>query len=220
MEASLSPITCLGPSEPAQPPPPRVLLLHGYSQNSQEFLFRYKPLLERKLSKFCTLVCPSAPFPLLGAPPDGPARTWWHHPSPDPARAGAYEGLETSRALLLALNASHGPFTGVLGFSQGASLAHLLLAEGSLPACRWAILASGFPSRCALAGAPLPIPSLHLSSASDVTVAPERSAALAACFAGPQLLQHGHGHAMVQRAEHCNTVVAFIREHMGAAPSP
>jgi predicted esterase/GNAT superfamily N-acetyltransferase len=191
---------------------PRVLVLHGYSQNAQDFLARYKPLLERKL-KFCTLVAPSAPFPLPASPS---ARTWWFNTSPDPTRSGTYEGLETSRALLLALAAQHGPFDGVLGFSQGAVLAHQLLAEGSLPGCQWAVLAAGFPSRAAPPPHPpllLPTPSLHLSSAADATVAPALHAELAARFEAPQLLLHEHGHALVQRAEHCNAVVDFIKRH-------
>jgi GNAT superfamily N-acetyltransferase/predicted esterase len=224
----------------AQPPPslqplvrvqreaggPRVLVLHGYSQNAQDFLARYKPLLDRKL-KFCTLVAPSAPFSIDCA--GGAARTWWFNRAPDPTRGGAYEGLGTSRALLLALAAEQGPFHGVLGFSQGAVLAHQLLAEGSLPGCQWVVLASGFPSlQCPPqppaepaaegAAAPtaahlLPTPSLHLSSSADTTVAPALHAALAARFASPILLHHEHGHALVQRAEHCNAVAAFIREH-------
>ena len=192
----------------------RVLVLHGYSQTAPDLLSRYKPLLDRKL-KFCALVAPSAPFPLA----ELPGRTWWMNRSPDPTRAGTYEGLDTSRALLLALIAQHGPFHGVLGFSQGAVLAHQLLAEGSLEV-KWCVLASGFPSSMAprsggegQAAPLLTVPSLHLTSQEDRTVAAERHAALAACFADPVIVQHEHGHALVQKAEHCNLVADFIRRH-------
>ena len=192
----------------------RVLLLHGYSQTAPDLLARYKPLLDRKL-KFCALVAPSAPFPLAGVA----GRTWWFNRSPDPTRAGAYEGLDTSRALLLALIAQHGPFHGVLGFSQGAVLAHQLLAEGSLEV-KWCILAAGFPSSMAPrsggegeAAPLLTVPSLHLTSQEDRTVAAERHAALAGRFADPVIVEHEHGHALVQKAEHCNLVAEFIRKH-------
>ena len=226
--AELAPTGELAPAgEPLLPPPslaptvlldrgagaPRVLVLHGYSQNAQDFLARYKPLLERKL-KFCTLVAPSAPFPLPASPS---GRTWWFNSAHDPTRGGEYQGLDTSRALLLALQSAQGPFDGVLGFSQGAVLAHQLLAEGSLPGCQWAVLAAGFPSRAApQQPLLLQLPSLHLSSAADATVAPELHAALAARFDSPQVLRHEHGHALVQRAEHCNAVVEFIRKHTKA----
>ena len=42
---------------------------------------------------------------------------------------------------------------------------------------------------------------------------------LAARFASPVLLHHDHGHALVQRAEHCNAVVDFVRRHTKAPPA-
>ena len=187
----------------------RVLVLHGFSQNAPDFLERYKPLLGRKL-KFCALVAPSAPFSLDA---EGRQRTWFFNRDADPTRRGAYERLDATRALLLPFIAAQGPFDGVLAFSQGAVLAHTLLAEGSL-ACKWAVLAAGFPSALAPAEAPpLATPSLHLSSAEDATVAPELHEALARRFQGPELLRHPHGHALVQRAGDCNAVADFIRKH-------
>lgn len=187
----------------------RVLVLHGFSQSAPAFLDRYKPLLDRKL-KFCALAVPSAPFPLDAG---GLQRAWWTSRAADPTRGGAYEGFAATRALLLPFIAARGPFDGVLAFSQGAVLAHTLLAEGSL-SVKWAVLAAGFPSALVPPEAPpLATPSLHLSSAEDATVAPERHDALAARFAGPVVLRHGHGHALVQKAEHCNAVAEFIRKH-------
>jgi GNAT superfamily N-acetyltransferase/predicted esterase len=214
--ASASPAASLEPTVTVargESPPLKVLVLHGYSQNGPDFLARYKPLLDRKL-KFCTLVAPSAPFPLASPTATPAQRTWWYNRAPDPTRGGVLEGLDTSRALLLRLVAEQGPFSGVLGFSQGAVLAHQLLAEGSLPGCKWCVLASGFPSPQAPAQAPLlPLPSLHLSSASDSTVAAELHANLAARFLQPRLILHEHGHALVQKAEHCNAVVDFIKQY-------
>ena len=183
----------------------KLLVLHGFSQNGPDFLARYKPLLDRKL-KFCALVAPSAPFSLAQ---DKVQRTWWYKAA-DPFQPGEYEGLATSRALIQELLAQQGPFDGVLGFSQGAVFAHQLIAEGTL-IVRFAILASGFPSRCVDAGAPLiTIPSLHLTSKGDATVPSDLHLELASKFASSLLLEHEHGHALVQKAEHCKQVIDFV----------
>ena len=54
---------------------------------------------------------------------DGPFFEWW-----DKSEAGVYAGLGQTLAYLSRLEAEHGPFDGVLGFSQGAGLAALCCA--------------------------------------------------------------------------------------------
>ena len=123
------------------------------------------------------LVFASAPY---AVPPEccggrEAARAWWMY-EPDEQTEGegggdaaddglarfrrAYQGWEESRRYLAGVWASEGPFDAVLGFSQGAVVAHQLLREcaGKLPppegceglfaappAC--AVLICGFPAR-------------------------------------------------------------------------
>lgn len=54
---------------------------------------------------------------------NGPYFEWW-----DKSGAATYAGLEASLRYLARINATHGPFEGVLGFSQGAGLAALCSA--------------------------------------------------------------------------------------------
>ena len=58
-----------------------------------------------------------------------------------------YEGCEESLRYIEQVLQDEGPFDGVIGFSQGAVLAHLLLAGGAHPELRCAICISGFVCR-------------------------------------------------------------------------
>ena len=122
-----------------------------------------------------------------------------------------YPGWEQSVQHLAEVWEREGPFDGVLGFSQGAAMAHILCwlgergrAEGGAsdrrqPARPWselrfAIFCAGFPSRlaeqredaAAAAGTGaslLALPSLHMSGRHDINVPPEHQRALHAQFA-------------------------------------
>jgi len=115
----------------------------------------------------------------------------------------AYLGWRESVAALAAVCEAEGPFDGVLGFSQGAVMAHTLcwLSQQTPPdyaadaapwkSLKFAILCAGFPSRMKeqrddvrdtmLAMA---MPSLHISGEHDRNVPPQFHRELAACFDG------------------------------------
>eukprot|EP00980_Cylindrotheca_fusiformis_P016996 scaffold5168_cov73-Cylindrotheca_fusiformis.AAC.3 len=102
----------------------RVLLLHGNRQTGQLLLGRLERM-QKRLSKECNddvdgmdLVVPDAPFP---HPEDDKLRTWWHRVD------NAYEGLEESLEILKGLQNDHDDVVGIMGFSQGARLAHLVV---------------------------------------------------------------------------------------------
>jgi hypothetical protein len=54
---------------------------------------------------------------------DGPYFEWWNK-----EEKGTYAGLEKTLAYLRRIDRAHGPFDGVLGFSQGAGLAAICCA--------------------------------------------------------------------------------------------
>ncbi|XP_061419575.1 esterase OVCA2 isoform X3 [Lethenteron reissneri] len=132
-------------------------------------------------------------------------RAWWF--TVDPARAAPGERLFDSTAasalsvgfddsvLAIARTLTElGPFHGILGFSQGASMASLILAMQRDNDARFsfgfAVLVSGFRSsstehRGAYAGGAVPTPSLHVRGLTDRVIAHQRSAEL----------QQGYSHA-------------------------
>ena len=103
---------------------------------------------------------------------------WWNtRDDARPAISGAYVGLEASVDRVKRCVADDGPFDGVLGFSQGATLAALLcLAEPDL--FRFAVCFAGFLPRDATVRAPFdaataapnPTPTFHCFGDSDASV--------------------------------------------------
>lgn len=88
-----------------------------------------------------------------------------------------YLGVEDAVRTVIAVDQQHGPFTYVIGFSQGAVFVHWLLAQrraeqasvarGALPALRAAIFLGGFASRESEVEPPslrtgIAMPSLHI----------------------------------------------------------
>lgn len=122
-----------------------------------------------------------------------------------------------------------GPLDGILGFSQGAAAAALLV--GSLQAApdahrpltppKFAIFVGGYLPEpfTDLASAPRPtpasfsVPSLHILSQRDTAVPAEQSLALKSLFAKPLTLEHDLGHCVPQRSAHVAAILDFITKH-------
>jgi predicted esterase len=183
-----------GGSDDADLPPPydpagkklRILCLHGYHGSAAT--------MRRQASGATALLAPYADLFFL----DAPSRShgdfgWWHATS---NRAIVYEGWEaTRRGVKLAWD-TQGPFDGVLGFSQGAVLASLLVALPEFP-FEFAIMAGGFAARDPRLAAlyernkeKYAIPSLHIYGRADGIVDPRASAALSDKFVNPTTIVH------------------------------
>jgi predicted esterase len=196
----------------------RVLALHGYRQNASIFRGRVGHLRKGLKSRadFDFLDAPH-PAPLLsdadaaGAPPaDADPRSWWlwedGGPSGRPSLVSSISGwTDATLPLLLAtLAAADPPYDGLLGFSQGGASVALLLA--ALPRERrpkFAVIAGGFlPRDDALAAsvrcAAIDTPTLFVAGDADALIPPDRTEALAACFAegAATWLRHPGGHAV------------------------
>ncbi|KAL2430779.1 Esterase inpF [Exophiala dermatitidis] len=123
---------------------PKVLMLHGYTQNGPLFHAKTRAL-EKNLQKIFPGISLSYPTgPLRLKPSDIPgfepstnedadsieAYGWWRRSdtSDPPEYVGLDQGLDTVAKVL----ATEGPFDGVIGFSQGAALAAMVasLLEG------------------------------------------------------------------------------------------
>lgn len=201
----------------------RILALHGYHGSADLLRAQLRPLASA-LDPVADLVCVDAPA--LAAGDFG----WWHAVPDGDAPAGAepqrlrYRGWSNTRDRLLARCGQDGPFDGVLGFSQGAALAALLVAlcaldpDGAGRHARFgfAILVGGFQSKDAR-HAPLydvpggiAVPSLHLIGRADTIVPGRASHALAARFAAPVIVEHDGGHVIAGTPE----VRAAVRQFL------
>ena len=207
----------------------RVLCLHGYGQNGEALRDRSgafrKPF---KKSRF-ELTYVDAPFTCAEASGEAAAdvaadaatqRAWWRASEDGVAR---YDGWAASRAQLVAAWRAEGGggFDGILGFSQGAAVAAMLCAEVRP---RFAVLVAGFvPRDPEAAGALLAgvegVPSLHVIGRSDAIVETERSRALAALFAGADVVEHDGGHMLPSDAGVRRRVAAFLGGLDDAAPT-
>ncbi|KAI1308176.1 hypothetical protein EDD11_004331 [Mortierella claussenii] len=115
----------------------RILCLHGYTQNAITFT-KKTAALRKALKDVAELVYVTAPhivpIPTLATPeereddplenlePEATPYGWWTSTQD----RCAYKGFEESLSGLRELLEKQGPFDGVLGFSQGASMASLL----------------------------------------------------------------------------------------------
>ncbi len=141
--------------------------------------------------------------------------------SPFDPRERPYLHLDETMRFLHTL----GPVDAIVGFSQGAVLAHHLVREAEahpddagLLRPRAVVLACGFPARCPSSWrGPLRTPSLHCYSESDATVPVEYARELAAAFAAPTKMEHDKGHSVPQRSAEVDAIIAFLVRH--AAPA-
>src|ERR1700689_2617781 len=177
----------------------RVLCPHG-ARGDAETLRRQLSPLSRALDPVAELVCVDAPTLADGD------FGWWH--ATENAASGGtvrYRGWTKTRDALSAFCAQHGPFDGVLGFSQGAAVAALLVALSvdaaaqprfELVPMSFAILIGGFvsrdppPARTRDGPGGIDAPSSHVIGRADTVVSPQASHTLASRFRAPTVAEH------------------------------
>ncbi|GAA5955706.1 hypothetical protein JCM8115_006829 [Rhodotorula mucilaginosa] len=161
-----------------------------------------------------------------------PAFTWWDWSSHWKFQPGEFEGAALH---LRRFMERHGPFDAVLGFSQGAAMAVLLLAlleypelhpiwtAGPSPAgVEWppapmkcAILCSAFGpldpkfQRWFQEQRPL-VPTLHLIGKNDIVADPQHSLDTAARFVNPNIVWHDGGHHIPRKPYYANLMLDFL----------
>lgn len=188
----------------------RILCLHGY-HGSGAILQQQMRGLTAKLPDL-TLTFVDAPSLARGD------FGWWHD---------RFAGWERTRDWALS-QLRAGQFDGVFGFSQGAALAGLLAAvqetDGPAGLFGFAIMVGGFtspfPEHADLFRKPITLPSLHIVGRSDVVIPPRDSAALAARFADPEILQHPGGHVVPASGDIPDRVADFLRRTEATVSEP
>ena len=202
----------------------KILLLHGSRQTGQLLLGRLDRFRRRLLAELdLEFVAPDAPFEISSrdsqASEDGDSLqlTWWE------LHENNYRGLEETLDRFKSPTWNNDEFVGIMGFSQGARLLHLLLllrqnqaTTTLLPSLKFAILVSGYD-------APLPenlpiddpgrisLPSLHIFGQSDPLILPEQSKALMEKYTQPQVYSHPGRHFVPVKKPDIDNYLGFIR---------
>eukprot|EP01064_Diplonema_japonicum_P019510 TRINITY_DN2823_c4_g1_i1.p1 TRINITY_DN2823_c4_g1~~TRINITY_DN2823_c4_g1_i1.p1 ORF type:complete len:3100 (+),score=589.73 TRINITY_DN2823_c4_g1_i1:37-9300(+) len=196
----------------------KILCLHGFRTNKQVLLSQVETLTKAG----CELVFIDAPQ--IGKGPGDPdvpeeidSYEWWSCPSKEQSGVRSFsdgwdgtdkEGLDESEQLLSLLASTHGPFDGVLGFSQGAAMAsHILTAS----LASWGVLFSTIAPHTP----PTPSPTLHVFDPNE----PLGESCLATYHACQQLnqrntkkIEHVGGHGIPQTGGLMENVAEWVRE--------
>ncbi|KAI1290148.1 Esterase OVCA2 [Halotydeus destructor] len=117
---------------------------------------------------------------------------------------------------------AEGPFDGILGFSQGASMSAIVcsLQQAGIvdSGFRFAILVSGFKSKTASHAKhyaeQIELPTLHVIGETDRIIEQERSLDLASCFVDPVIIKHPGGHQVPSSSSLKREYFAFLKQFL------
>ncbi|XP_064480897.1 esterase OVCA2-like isoform X2 [Ornithodoros turicata] len=188
----------------------QVLCLHGYGQNAKVFASKIgafrkatKSLLDLEFIDAPNVLPPRCENGIQ----EGDRCAWWYSMSDDTVTC-----LELSHKSIVferSINAireawiSHGPFDGILGFSQGATMVTFVLflqALGKIQSnFRFAVMIAGGESRSlywdvVCEPSLVTIPTLHIIGENDSIVPKEVSCGALQHFSSPSVLFHPGGH--------------------------
>eukprot|EP00112_Aurelia_sp_Birch-Aquarium-sp1_P022582 Seg641.5 transcript_id=Seg641.5/GoldUCD/mRNA.D3Y31 product="Esterase OVCA2" protein_id=Seg641.5/GoldUCD/D3Y31 len=190
----------------------KVLVVHGYRQNASSS-YEKTGAFRKGLKKFIELVYITAPHKIpdtSNSEEDSEKRDeygWWFSAA-DPSSFSSLQeteidlGHEESIKLIEETFKEKGPFDGILGFSQGATIVAHICALRDQPDSpfkfRFAMLCAGFKSKSPQHDKfyqnRISCPSLHIFGDSDKVIAGERSEELSRLFDNPVVLNHAGGH--------------------------
>ncbi|KAK6258821.1 hypothetical protein SCA6_013295 [Theobroma cacao] len=205
---------------------PRILCLHGFRTSGE--------ILKKMIGKWPAAVLenfdfdfPDAPFPAKGKSDVeglyGPPYFEWYQ-----VNEVECSNFEECIAYIEDYMVKHGPFDGLLGFSQGGMLAAVLpwmqregVAFTKVPKIKFLIIISGFKLRELKHGppkllvnafsAPVACPSLHLIGEKDFLK--EVGFTLLKSFVKPSVIHHSMGHTVPKLDENGQeTMLKFIEK--------
>ncbi|OWB78091.1 hypothetical protein B5S32_g2277 [[Candida] boidinii] len=220
-----------------------ILCLHGFAQNGPTFSAKASGI-RKALKKVgyqtlfldapLDLTPEDLPFEASSLGADSSTETLnyrgWFKTVPDFDIQPAFDSIKK-------VYQEHGPFVGILGFSQGAGLAGILLnnydavvgKEGAIDELKFGILYSNFkvtPEKYQKYYHPkIKIPTLHIMGELDTLVSNDRSMAFYECCeeSTATVLKHPGGHYVPNTKEFVKKQVAWVQSIMGvqevAAPA-
>ena len=207
-----------------------LLVLHGSRQTGQLLVGRMDKLRKKLQQRYNThMVAPDGLYP---HPEDQEMRQWWDR------EGNTYVGLQETLDEIQQVWSSNGTTRGILGFSQGARLAHLLVLCHESPhhplrleGLQYVIMVAGYE-------APLPTnliesittktttttttttmtklqtPSLHVFGSTDRLIPFTESQKVMQHYVQAQSHQHEGGHHVPMRAANVETYLKFIESHL------
>ncbi|KAF7411296.1 hypothetical protein HZH66_000192 [Vespula vulgaris] len=205
----------------------RILAIHGYHQS--DIIFRGKLGSLRKGFK------KELDFTFVRAPHKIPTKDefdtdaeesgygWWFNTEDRVFKATVQSndciGFEDSLDVIIKTCQEHGPFDGILGFSQGAAFAVILCIMQQRKICpfkfNFAIIISGFISLCAphaeYYNEIIELPSLHIYGQNDKVVPNDMTEKVCDLFKNCSKIIHEGGHYIPSQK---NVYKAFIMEMM------
>ncbi|XP_011097505.1 esterase AGAP003155 isoform X1 [Sesamum indicum] len=208
---------------------PRILCLHSFRTSGRIFQMMISRWPENVTGEL-DLVFADAPFPAEGKSDvegiyDPPYFEWFKS---DKEFKEFYD-FEKCLNYLEDFMLTHGPFDGVLGFSQGATLAAALpgmqkegVALSKVPTIKFLIIISGgkfggakfgLPKLAARAfSSPVNCPSLHIIGELDFLR--DESKALMRSFVDPVVIKHAKGHCVPRlTGEDADKMLQFITKY-------
>ncbi|XP_065053287.1 esterase OVCA2-like [Rhopilema esculentum] len=191
----------------------RILVIHGYRQSSS-LSYEKTGAFRKGLKKLIELVYITAPHKVpdqLQKEDENSEKReeygWWFS-SEDPLSFSSLQtsdvdcGHDESIKLIEDTFKEKGPFDGILGFSQGATVVSHICALSEEPDSpfkfRFAILCAGFKSKSSkherFYQKQINCPSLHIFGDTDKVIAKERSEELSHLYNNRTVLSHAGGH--------------------------
>ncbi|EPS44513.1 hypothetical protein H072_1482 [Dactylellina haptotyla CBS 200.50] len=229
---------------------PKILMLHGKTQSGEFFRAKTRAL-EKQIIDTCgcfptrpQFYYPTAPHRLyLGDIPDvnpalvqldeesGEMYSWWKGDD----HTGDYKGAEETWSFLSEYLDKNGPFTGVVAFSQGASLGVMLASilepsrrqpEGftsTHPPFKFVVAYCGFRVQSdeynSLYEPKIQTPVFSFLGTYDTVVEEKHTRQLVQACEGSKLMQHPGGHYVVVKKPYLTAVSNFINETITGRPS-
>ncbi|ORY05888.1 hypothetical protein K493DRAFT_310830 [Basidiobolus meristosporus CBS 931.73] len=213
--------------------PLRILCLHGYLQSAEVFEGKSKQLRKwfgkNNLAELVYLNAPHVGIPIVNDDKESEddkssvEQYGWYTFKLEERAAGKWRGVESGLEYIYDFMKSEGPFDGVLGFSQGATIAavicaqqQLKLAPADVPALKFAIMFSGIKSfyhtHVPLFSNKIELPSFHAFGQKDTWITPDLSQELADCFNHPIVHAHPQGHVVPSKSEAKGLLIKFLEQ--------
>lgn len=230
----------------------KILLLHGNHQTGQLLLGRLDKLRKRLAKEFqLEFIAPDAPFKVdagagaesdVGEDADTTSNaahnhslhlTWWNRVGND------YQGLDRTLELLRSPEWNNEQVVGIMGFSQGARLCHLLAllhresSESNTPEPSWfpslqfVIMVAGYDAPLpdqhlhlwpSCSGVPVPrpltLPSMHVWGLGDLLISPSQSESVSLVYNNPTTYVHPGKHFVPTKGPDMQAYLDFIRSSM------
>ena len=220
---------------------PRILCLHGKAQTAESFSKKIGGA-RRKLERAFDLtfldgpidlgeVSQSATAPSASAgsnttPLFNTGRAWFlREPLEDKPEQYRYLKLAEAMAYVSEYVLTHGPFDGLMGFSQGGTVVTALATSGAIPVR--AVLTAGAPHIEEVFESAsewvaesrdlqdidtgLAIPKLHLAGETDAIISVKSTDALCRRGGNGELVVHDKGHLFPTKAAYVDKMVEFLK---------